>query len=47
MLPSGAVGRAPFALLWLVLVVFIKEVALKSKPAAHAPASSKEPSPAP
>ncbi|GGR98615.1 hypothetical protein Snoj_68360 [Streptomyces nojiriensis] len=30
---------APFALLGLVLVVFIKEVALKSKPAAHAPAA--------
>ncbi|WP_349637074.1 MDR family MFS transporter [Streptomyces sp. RerS4] len=28
---------APFALLSLVLVVFIKEVALKSKPSAHAP----------
>ncbi|WRZ58407.1 MFS transporter [Streptomyces sp. NBC_01294] len=38
---------APFALLGLVLVVFIKEVALKSKPAAHAPAAaSHEPSPA-
>ncbi|MFJ8566517.1 MDR family MFS transporter [Streptomyces sp. NPDC093514] len=31
---------APFALLGLVLVVFIKEVALKSKPAAHAPAAA-------
>ncbi|MFD9334550.1 MDR family MFS transporter [Streptomyces sp. NPDC060028] len=31
---------APTALLALVLVVFIKEVALKSKPAAHAPAAS-------
>ncbi|MFF4318630.1 MDR family MFS transporter [Streptomyces sp. NPDC001568] len=30
---------APFALLSLVLVLFIKEVALKSKPAAHAPAA--------
>ncbi|MFI8359354.1 MDR family MFS transporter [Streptomyces sp. NPDC085612] len=30
---------APFALLGLVLVVFIKEVALKSKPAAHSPAA--------
>ncbi|MEU9001571.1 MDR family MFS transporter [Streptomyces sp. NPDC048551] len=30
---------APFALLALVLVVFIKEVALKSRPAAHAPAA--------
>lgn len=29
---------APFALLGLVLVLFIKEVALKSRPAAHAPA---------
>ncbi|WP_374778337.1 MDR family MFS transporter [Streptomyces sp. NBC_01310] len=38
---------APFALLGLVLVVFIKEVALKSKPAAHAPAAAlHEPSPA-
>ncbi|MFD4742702.1 MDR family MFS transporter [Streptomyces virginiae] len=37
---------APFALLGLVLVVFIKEVALKSKPAAHAPAASNEPAPA-
>lgn len=37
---------APFALLGLVLVVFIKEVALKSKPAAHAPAASNEPDPA-
>lgn len=35
---------APFALLGLVLVVFIKEVALKSKPSAHAPvAASPEP----
>ncbi len=35
---------APFALLGLVLVVFIREVALKSKPAAHAaPAASPEP----
>ncbi|WP_405439656.1 MFS transporter [Streptomyces avidinii] len=31
---------APFALLGLVLVVFIKEVALKSKPAADAPAAA-------
>ncbi|MEV6955360.1 MDR family MFS transporter [Streptomyces sp. NPDC051183] len=31
---------APTALLALVLVLFIKEVALKSKPAAHAPAAS-------
>ncbi|MFG2711099.1 MDR family MFS transporter [Streptomyces goshikiensis] len=31
---------APFALLSLVLVLFIKEVALKSKPAAHAPTAS-------
>ncbi len=31
---------APFALLGLVLVVFIKEVALKSKAAAHSPAAS-------
>ncbi|MET9320099.1 MDR family MFS transporter [Streptomyces sp. NPDC003038] len=31
---------APFALLSLVLVVFIKEVALRSKPAAHAPAAA-------
>ncbi|MFD9265794.1 MDR family MFS transporter [Streptomyces goshikiensis] len=31
---------APFALLSLVLVLFIKEVALKSKPAAHAPKAS-------
>ncbi|MCX5196377.1 MFS transporter [Streptomyces sp. NBC_00249] len=31
---------APFALLSLVLVLFIKEVALKSKPAAHTPAAS-------
>lgn len=30
---------APFALLGLVLVLFIKEVALKSRPAAHAPAA--------
>ncbi|MFD3805346.1 MDR family MFS transporter [Streptomyces sp. NPDC058619] len=30
---------APFALLGLVLVLFIKEVALSSKPAAHAPAT--------
>ncbi|MGW6978064.1 MDR family MFS transporter [Streptomyces sp. NPDC054932] len=38
---------APFALLGLVLVVFIKEVALQSKPAAHAPAAaSSEPAPA-
>ncbi|WSP99504.1 MFS transporter [Streptomyces sp. NBC_01232] len=38
---------APFALLGLVLVVFIKEVALQSKPAAHAPAAaSHEPAPA-
>ncbi|MFG2993655.1 MDR family MFS transporter [Streptomyces sp. NPDC048257] len=38
---------APFALLGLVLVVFIKEVALKSKPASHAPAAaSHEPAPA-
>ncbi|QEU79914.1 DHA2 family efflux MFS transporter permease subunit [Streptomyces subrutilus] len=34
---------APFALLGLVLVVFIKEVALKSKPAADAPAASSLP----
>ncbi|MFB6805899.1 MDR family MFS transporter [Streptomyces sp. NPDC056387] len=34
---------APFALLGLVLVLFIKEVALKSKPAAHAPAASSAP----
>ncbi|WP_327419321.1 MDR family MFS transporter [Streptomyces sp. NBC_01233] len=34
---------APFALLGLVLVVFIREVALKSKPAAHAPAAAPEP----
>ncbi|MFF3085018.1 MDR family MFS transporter [Streptomyces nojiriensis] len=33
---------APFALLGLVLVVFIKEVALKSKPAAHAPAAASD-----
>ncbi|MFF4011186.1 MDR family MFS transporter [Streptomyces sp. NPDC001717] len=31
---------APFALLSLVLVLFIKEVALKSKPAAHAPSAA-------
>ncbi|MFD7079813.1 MDR family MFS transporter [Streptomyces sp. NPDC059918] len=31
---------APFALLGLVLVLFIKEVALKSKPASHAPTAS-------
>ncbi|MET9606518.1 MDR family MFS transporter [Streptomyces sp. NPDC006512] len=31
---------APFALLSLVLVLFIKEVALKSKPAAHAPTAA-------
>ncbi|MEU6755377.1 MDR family MFS transporter [Streptomyces sp. NPDC046685] len=31
---------APFSLLGLVLVLFIKEVALKSKPAAHAPAAA-------
>lgn len=31
---------APFALLGLVLVVFIKEVALKSKPAVHTPAAA-------
>ncbi|WKV73166.1 MFS transporter [Streptomyces sp. PCS3-D2] len=33
---------APFALLGLVLVVFIKEVALKSKPAAHTPAAASD-----
>ncbi|WSF37226.1 MFS transporter [Streptomyces sp. NBC_01351] len=33
---------APFALLSLVLVLFIKEVALKSKPATHAPAAAPE-----
>ncbi|MFJ6797392.1 MDR family MFS transporter [Streptomyces sp. NPDC091268] len=39
---------APTALLALVLVVFIKEVALKSKPAAHGPtASDSAPRPAP
>ncbi|MFE2875602.1 MDR family MFS transporter [Streptomyces roseus] len=37
---------APFALLGLVLVLFIKEVALKSKPAAHAPAASAATAPA-
>ncbi|MGW7341758.1 MDR family MFS transporter [Streptomyces sp. NPDC054854] len=37
---------APFALLSLVLVLFIKEVALKSKPAAHAPAAEGSTSPA-
>ncbi|MFD8979095.1 MDR family MFS transporter [Streptomyces sp. NPDC059564] len=40
---------APFALLGLVLVVFIKEVALKSRPSAHAPAaegSTQAPAPA-
>ncbi|MDA5286802.1 MDR family MFS transporter [Streptomyces sp. Isolate_45] len=37
---------APFALLSLVLVLFIKEVALKSKPAAHAPAAEDSTSPA-
>ncbi|MFD3696633.1 MDR family MFS transporter [Streptomyces sp. NPDC058646] len=34
---------APFALLGLVLVLFIKEVALKSKPSAHAPAAGSGP----
>ncbi|MFD3550923.1 MDR family MFS transporter [Streptomyces goshikiensis] len=34
---------APFALLSLVLVLFIKEVALQSKPAAHAPTASGSP----
>lgn len=34
---------APFALLGLVLVLFIKEVALKSRPAAHAPAAEGAP----
>ncbi|RPF41749.1 EmrB/QacA subfamily drug resistance transporter [Streptomyces sp. Ag109_G2-6] len=34
---------APSALLGLVLVVFIKEVALKSKPAAHAPGTEDTP----
>ncbi|MFD3720950.1 MDR family MFS transporter [Streptomyces sp. NPDC058674] len=34
---------APFALLGLVLVLFIKEVALQSKPAAHAPAAAGAP----
>ncbi|MFF4577845.1 MDR family MFS transporter [Streptomyces sp. NPDC001389] len=34
---------APSALLGLVLVVFIKEVALKSKPAAHAPSAEGTP----
>ncbi|MFC6133616.1 MULTISPECIES: MDR family MFS transporter [Streptomyces] len=38
---------APFALLGLVLVVFIKEVALKSKPAAHAPAAASDEAAAP
>ncbi|MFC9822133.1 MDR family MFS transporter [Streptomyces erythrochromogenes] len=33
---------APFALLGLVLVVFIKEVALKSKPAVHSPAAASD-----
>ncbi|MFJ9934167.1 MDR family MFS transporter [Streptomyces virginiae] len=33
---------APFALLGLVLVVFIKEVALKSKPAVHSPAAASQ-----
>ncbi|WP_078628135.1 MDR family MFS transporter [Streptomyces sp. NRRL F-2664] len=33
---------APFALLGLVLVLFIKEVALKSKPAVHSPAPASE-----
>ncbi|MFI6148452.1 MDR family MFS transporter [Streptomyces sp. NPDC051109] len=37
---------APFALLSLVLVLFIKEVALKSKPAAHAPTASASTAPA-
>ncbi|MFD6873230.1 MULTISPECIES: MDR family MFS transporter [unclassified Streptomyces] len=37
---------APFALLSLVLVLFIKEVALKSKPAAHAPTAEGSTSPA-
>lgn len=34
---------APFALLSLLLVLFIKEVALKSKPAAHAPMAESAP----
>ncbi|MER5778149.1 MDR family MFS transporter [Streptomyces sp. NPDC002039] len=34
---------APFALLSLLLVLFIKEVALKSKPAAHAPVAASAP----
>ncbi|MFF3428866.1 MDR family MFS transporter [Streptomyces sp. NPDC002602] len=34
---------APFALLSLLLVLFIKEVALKSKPAAHAPMAASAP----
>ncbi|WP_405711302.1 MFS transporter [Streptomyces xanthophaeus] len=37
---------APFALLGLVLVLFIKEVALKSKPSAHAPAAGSDEEPA-
>ncbi|WCD87609.1 Multidrug resistance protein 3 [Streptomyces xanthophaeus] len=37
---------APFALLGLVLVLFIKEVALKSKPSAHAPAAGSDEAPA-
>ncbi|MGW7026726.1 MDR family MFS transporter [Streptomyces xanthophaeus] len=37
---------APFALLGLVLVLFIKEVALKSKPSAHAPAAGSDEKPA-
>ncbi|MFD9451575.1 MDR family MFS transporter [Streptomyces sp. NPDC059985] len=37
---------APFALLSLVLVLFIKEVALKSKPTAHAPTAEGSTSPA-
>ncbi|GHI88482.1 hypothetical protein Sxan_58460 [Streptomyces xanthophaeus] len=36
---------APFALLGLVLVLFIKEVALKSKPSAHAPAAGSDEEP--
>ncbi|MFF4099787.1 MDR family MFS transporter [Streptomyces sp. NPDC001903] len=38
---------APFALLGLVLVLFIKEVALKSKAAAHAPTAAATPATAP
>ncbi|OLZ68799.1 MFS transporter [Streptomyces amritsarensis] len=36
---------APFALLGLVLVVFIKEVALKSKPSVHTPAAASDAAP--